>query len=171
MEFSLFYVKYFVVQYTHNIRAVEHYLRHFNITHVWSKQEMHSITSFDLFFFFAPYFHQNCLHCHLGKAWIVITSIVYWFRLWRYGITDFTHGFQYRIPTLKCRFRSGANVICLKRPWSRFYNIFSPLPACRGTLSFLFINVIDIWATYIIRYCCTCYDKAAYNQSIITMIG
>ena len=49
-----FSVKDFVPQYTHYVRYVGHKRHHFNVTHIWSKQAMHWITS---------------LHILLRSAW------------------------------------------------------------------------------------------------------
>ena len=42
-------VKDFVSQYTHYVRYMGHKQHHFNVTYIWSKQEMHWISSFNAY--------------------------------------------------------------------------------------------------------------------------
>ena len=83
-------VKDYVPLYTHYVHYIGHKRHHLNVTHIWSKQAMHLLTSF--IFNFLHNFHPNYLYQLLDKALIVIICIVYsilsmtlrhyWFNVW-----------------------------------------------------------------------------------------
>ena len=58
-----FSVKVFLPQYSHYVHYVGHKRYHFNVTHIWSKQAMHWITSLHL--------RNECLFFWVHGEWIV----------------------------------------------------------------------------------------------------